>query len=66
LNLSPLPLLLGYRVAERGLEEGSVDAAVEDRDVHLDASADDLLPLHVKLIGKLGRRQVIGHGGPPM
>jgi protein-disulfide isomerase len=48
------------------LEEGLVDAAVEDRDVHLDALADHLLPFHVHLVGELGRGEVIGHGGPPL
>lgn len=47
---------------QRGLEEGAVDAAVEDRDAHLDAFADHLLPFHSELVGKLGGRQVIGHG----
>ena len=34
---------------------------------HLHAFADHLLPFHVKLVGKLGRGQVIGHVvGPPL
>jgi len=52
--------------AQGGLEEGLVDPAVEDRDAELDALADHLLPLHLKLFGKLGRGQVIGHCGPPL
>jgi hypothetical protein len=52
--------------AQGRLEEGLVNAAVEDRDAELDALADHLLPLHLKLLGKLRRGQVIGHGGPPM
>jgi hypothetical protein len=40
-------------VAKGGLEEGFVDPAVEDRYAHLHASADHLLSLHVKLLGKL-------------
>jgi hypothetical protein len=50
---------------ERCLEKRLVDSAVEDRDVHLNAFADHLLPFHVQLIGKLGRGEVIGHCGPP-
>jgi Thioredoxin len=34
---------------------------MKDRDAHLHALADHLLPLHLKLVGKLGGRQVIGH-----
>jgi hypothetical protein len=52
--------------AQRGLKEGLVDATVEDRHAHLHALADHLLSLHLKLFGKLGRGEVIGHGGPPM
>ena len=55
-------LALSGCLPERGLEEGFVDAAVEDRHVHLNALADHLLPLHVQLVGKLGRGEVIGHG----
>jgi protein-disulfide isomerase len=59
-------LSLRRHAAQRGLEERSVDAAVEDGDSHLHALADHLLLLHVKLLGKLGRGEVIGHGGPPL
>jgi hypothetical protein len=52
--------------AQRGLEERPVDAAVEDGDAELDALADHLLPFHLQLLGKFGRGEVIGHGGPPM
>jgi hypothetical protein len=62
MHLSALLRFLRRRVAERSLEERPVDPSVEDRDVQLHASSDHLLPLHVKLVGKLGRRQVIGHG----
>jgi hypothetical protein len=55
-------LALSAQAAQRGLEEGSVYAAVEDWDAHLHALADHLLLLHVKLFGKLGRGEVIGHG----
>ena len=41
-------------VPQRGLEEGPVDSAVEDRDAHLHAFADHLLPFHLQLLGKLG------------
>ena len=46
---------------DRGLEEGAVDATVEDRDAHLNAFADHLLPLHLQLVGELVGRQVMGH-----
>ena len=42
------------QAAQRGLEEGLVDPAVEDRNPHLHAFADHLLPFHVQLVGKLG------------
>jgi hypothetical protein len=58
-------LSLARHAAQRGLEEGLVNAAVEDRNSHLNALADYILPLHVKLLGELGRGEVIGHGGPP-
>jgi hypothetical protein len=59
----PLPLPGG--LPQRSLEEGFVYSTVEDRDVHLDAFADHLLPFHAQLVDKLGRGEVIGHGGPP-
>jgi hypothetical protein len=49
-------------VAQGSLEEGLVDAPVEDGNAQLHAPADHLLALHVKLFGKLGRGEVIGHG----
>lgn len=51
--------------AQREFEQGPVDAAVEDRDTHLDAPADHLLLIHVQLGGELAGRQVIGHVDPP-
>src|SRR5215218_3633248 len=51
----------GRDAAQRSLEEGSVDSSVEDRDAHLDALPDHLLPLHLQLVGELARRQVMGH-----
>ncbi|HEX6665272.1 MAG TPA: hypothetical protein VF081_01615 [Solirubrobacterales bacterium] len=48
-------------MAQGGLEKGAVDSAVKDRDAHLNALADHLLPLHLQLVGELGGRQVIGH-----
>ena len=63
----PSRLTLGRELAKRGSEQGLVDAALEYRDAHLHAFADHLLPFHVKLVGKLGRGQVIGHVlGPPL
>lgn len=56
-----MPALSGAEAAERGLEESSVDAAVEDRNAHFNALADHLLPIHVQLFGELAGRQVIGH-----
>jgi hypothetical protein len=35
---------------------------VKDGNAHLHAFSDHLLSLHVKLVGKLGRSEVIGHG----
>jgi hypothetical protein len=51
----------GAESAKRGLEEGPVDAAVEDRNAHLDALSDHLLLIHLQLVGELAGRQVIGH-----
>jgi hypothetical protein len=48
--------------AQRTLEEGPVDAAVEDRNTHLYALSDHLLLFHLQLVGELGGRQVMGHG----
>jgi hypothetical protein len=54
-------------MAQGGPEERFVDPPLEDRDTHLHAFANHLLPFHVKLVGKLRRRQVIGHvRGPPL
>jgi hypothetical protein len=51
----------GTENPQRGLEKGPVDAAVEDRNAHLDALSDHLLLIHVQLVGELAGRQVIGH-----
>src|SRR5215217_6303929 len=59
-------LALSRHAAQRSLEKGLVDPSVKDGNAHLHTLADHLLLLHVKLLGKLGRRQVIGHGGPPL
>src|SRR3954452_6679573 len=60
-----MTLALSRPAAQRRLEQRLVDATVEDGNAHLHALADHLLPLHVKFLGKLGRGEVIGHGGPP-
>lgn len=62
-------MLVGLRgeLAHGGPEQGLVDAALENRNAHLHAFANHLLPFHMKLVGKLSRGQVIGHVlGPPL
>src|SRR3954454_6093046 len=59
------PRLAGEReLLADGLEQALVDLAVVDGDGLLVAEADDIFPLHAVLLGKLVRRQVIGHACP--
>ena len=47
LTTAILAVLLGRRLAQRGAEQGFVDATVEHRDSELNALADHLLPFHL-------------------
>lgn len=58
--------LSNSEAAQGEFEKGPVDAAVEDRDTHLDAPADHLLLIHLQLGGELAGRQVIGHVDLPI